>query len=64
MAAGVELDCLAAFGVVWEVGCFADEAFGFGVWVWECGVGVGVLVIEDVAESVAGHDCGLQGRPY
>jgi len=60
VAAGMELDCLAAFGVVWGVGCFADEAFGFGVWVWEWRVGVGVLVVEDVAETVAGHVGGLQ----
>jgi len=53
VAAGMELDCLAAVGVVWGVGCFADEAFGFGVWVCECGVVVGILVVEDVAETVA-----------
>ena len=60
MAAGMELDCAAAVRVVWGVGCFADEAFGFGVWVCECGVFVCVVVVEDVAEAVAGHDCGLQ----
>jgi len=55
---------MTAFGVVGGVGCLADEAFGFGVWICEWRAGVGVLVIEDVAEPVAGHDGGLQRCRY